>query len=284
MISIEMASIREYSLKDLSTIGEWKGSTLEEPESDLMIGMVSMPLQESTEILENKRYYVSDTDMIERRFLKTATEEFEKDGDPFGESILHKSLYDCVAHALGIDELVQKKTQEKFMKGELSTGITFREIVSEIARKGYKIPKIVDQKLQDIQMITIVSNAANVPIVVENTDTFTNTNVVWDADLQIVYVRKVVDGWLSVKGTYDELKKMNVIMEPMEKPRNINSTAKDVCGYKITIRKKVNEILEEVKRIGIPMIGEKKKNELVNLYCKHIVFPERFLSMIEYKN
>lgn len=267
----------QYSLSKLSGIGKWNGKTLKEPSIDLMMGLVSIPLQKSHETVENKRYYVSDTELIERRFLKDATEEFDKDKDPFSESELHKNLYDCVIQGFGIGDTIKKLTQEKFMSGHYDTGITFGEIVRSIKIDKYKMPGFINQKIDEITRVMILSEAMNVPMIIEDTDSFMNNNIVWDRTYDILYIRKVVDGWLSVKGSYTSLVNKGVITEPMEKPR------REVGMYKITVRKKVNEILEKLKELKIELNGGRKKKELVDIYCKHIVFPEIFLSMVECK-
>lgn len=272
-----MSSVQQYSLSKIVEIGKWRGKHLKEPSDELMMGMVSIPLQESNETIENKRYYVSDTELIERRFLKDATEEFDKDKDvdPFGESNLHSNIYDCALNALDIEGKVMKLGQDKFMNGDTYTSITFREIVQSIKTNKYKIPDIVDKKLDDMDKVLILAEAMNVPMIIEDTDTFTNNCVKWSNELQIVYIRGVVDGWLYVKGEYDDLLKKKIIKEPMDKSR------KEGDIYKITIRKKVKDILERLSFLKIEINDSKKKNELVNIYVKHIAFPERFLSTVD---
>lgn len=272
-----MTSVQQYSLSKLEEIGKWRGKYLEEPNADLMMGMVSVPLQESNETVENKRYYVSDTELIERRFLKDATEEFDKDKDvdPFGESDLHDNLYDCGLRSLNIEDKVKKLGQDKFMSGNAYENITFREIVQFVKTDKYKIPEKVDQKLDDMNKVKILGEAMNIPMIIEDTDTFTNNYVKWNRDFEIIYIRRVVDGWLSIKSGYDDLLKKNVIKEPMEKPR------KEGDIYKITTRKKVKDILERLSFLKIQIDGDKKKNNLINTYFKYIAFPERFLSTID---
>jgi len=272
-----MSGVQQYSLSKLSGIGKWSGKPLKEPSIELMMGLVSIPLQKSDETVENKRYYVSDTELIERRFLKDATEEFDKDTDPFSESELHKDLYDCVIKELGIGDTIKKLSQEKFMSGGYDTGITFYEIVSSVKSDKYKVPDHINQKIDEITQVMTLTEAMNVPMIIEDTDTFMNNNIIWDCTHDIIYIRKVVDGWLSVKGSYDNLVSMGVIVEPMEKPR------KEGGMYKITVRKKVNEILEKLKKLKIELNGAKKKKELVDIYYKHIAFPEIFLATIECK-
>ena len=270
-----MSSIQQYSLSDIESIGKWGGKCLKEPDTDLMMGLVSIPLQKSGETVENKRFYVSDTELIERRFLKDATEEFDKDMDPFSESELHKNLYYCSLSGLGIGDRVKKLTQEKFMNGNSFTGISFRELVQSVKTHKYKIKDIVDQNPNDLGKVMVLSEAMGIPIIIEDTDTFMNTNVKWNSDLSIVYIRKVVDGWLSINGRYDDLLEKGVIKEPMEKPKRSDYV------YKITVRKKVNDILERLKYLKIELQGSKKKPDLVKLYCDNIAFPERFLSTID---
>lgn len=272
-----MSGVKQYSLSNLSTIGKWSGKALKEPNIDLMMGLVSIPFEKSDETVENKRYYVSDTELIERRFLKDATEGFDKDADPFSESELHTGMYDCVIQGLGIGDTIKKLTQEKFMSGGYDTSIRFDEIVRSVKTDKYKVPENADKKIDEITQAMILTEAMNVPMIVEDTDIFMNNNIIWDRKHDILYIRKVVDGWLYIKSSYDNLVSSGVIMEPMEKPR------KEGGMYKITVRKKVNEILEKLKELKIELNGAKKKKELVDIYCKHIAFPEIFLSMVECK-
>ena len=270
-----MSSVQQYSLSNIESIGKWRGKYLKEPDNDLVMGLVSMPLQKSDETVENKRFYVSDTELIERRFLKDATEEFDKDTDPFSESVLHKNVFDCALSALGIEDKIKVMSQENFMNGNSFTSVPFRDIVQCVKTDKYKVPYTVDHKIDDMSKTIILSQAMNIPIIIENTDTFMNTCVKWNSDLPIVYIRKVIDGWLSVNGEYDDLLEKGIMKEPMEKPNS------GQYRYKITIRKKVNDILERLKYLKIDLKGGKKKTELVNIYCNHIAFPERFLSTID---
>ena len=270
-----MSSVQQYSLSNLGDIGKWAGKYLKEPDNDLIMGLVSMPLQKSDETIENKRFYVSDTELIERRFLKDATEEFDKDTDPFSESVLHKNLYDCALSALNIEDKLKVMSQENFMNGNSFASVSFRDLVQSVKTNKYKVPYTVDHKIDDIVKVIILSQAMNIPIIIENTDTFMNTHVKWNSDLPIVYIRKVIDGWLYVNGEYDDLLERGVIKEPMEKPYG------GEYKYKITVRKKVNDILERLKYLKIDLKGGKKKTDLVNVYCNHIAFPERFLSTID---
>lgn len=287
-----MSGILQYSLDEIGGLGKWAGSRLDDPDPSLLMGLVSLPLQKRTETIENKRYYVSDTEMIERRFLKEATEEFDKDkdSDPFGESTLYKRLYDCAIRNLGIESKIREMEQKKFLSGSLVSGVSFAEIIQMVSTKKIKNLEILaSQKLSDDIMVHNLSKAMNVPVIIESNDSFENTFVTWDSDLEIVYLRQVVDGWLGIRGTYQELMDKGVITEPMTKPRLkrkclgviMNTPIDPTNNRTFVIRKKVKEILEELKRLNIPTNGAKKKNEIVKVYCDSIVFPERFLSRIK---
>lgn len=263
-----MSTIQEYSLDSFKTVGNWKGKLPNEPPESLTMGMISNSLPEEA---ENKRYYVSDTELIERRFLKDATESFERTVDPFAESKLYTTCMDVVYDIAGLKEINDKLVQKHFLEGTVVNDIPLAEILS--AKNSKKLPKI-DEKGTDSYKINIISEHTGIPIVVEEISSFWDTKWVntVETTTKILWIREVADGWLCVYKTKEELETDEIWTTPFTKERNAS------VGKTTTIRKKVSEIKEEIEKIKINITVEKKKNELVDLYSKWVIFPERFLS------
>jgi hypothetical protein len=265
------------SLEEISKIGGWKGPSIEEPGPDLLMEMVSTG---SSEQVENKRYYVSDTELIERRFLKDATETFDRDTDPFANAILYKSALECVNALLGIDTVYSELSSQKFLDHG-STGVYFQEILTKLA-ENYSTQRIakkfrsVDDGFAEKTRILAIANVTYSPIVIEDLVGGKTWDSSWvsppEGTPKIVWVRRVVDGYLGVIGTQRELEELGVWKKVCKD--------REDTGSKITVRRKVSEIREELKKMDITYSGVTKKNELVNIYRKHVIFPEQFLSTI----
>ena len=268
-----MSSVKTYSLSELSKCGSWGKMSLKEPEPELLMEMISMG---SKEQVENKRYYVSDTDLIERRFLKDATESFDRDTDPFGESKLFATPLDCVFNIFGIDVLTARLMNESFLTGG-SAEIEFSDILKMIKNDkcNFKYASI-NNKSSDNEKMVAIANVKKVPIVLEDQsgkvwDTSWTTNPD-DSNPKILWIRNVVDGYLGIVLPLKELQENGIWKNVCEHDPNNGNT--------ITVRRKVSEIRDELKSLDIPINGAKKKNELVDIYSKSVIFPERFLSSI----
>lgn len=256
-----------YTLDDLSKIGDWGGERVEELDESLTIEMISTS---SNENVENQRYYVSDTDLIERRFLKDATESFDRDVDPFAECSLFEDPLQCIYHLLG----VEKKIRELSIKSYMQMGpsiVSVQDIFKEIALPGKKVPDISTTSTL-IHNIRILSLITNTPIVCES------LGGVWDTkwtrgDGRILWIREIVDGYLGLIDTEENLKTLGVWKDSYE---STIINIRPLTG----IRKKVGDIRNELIRLAIPIEGIKEKNDLVDIYSKHILFPERFLCQV----
>lgn len=262
-----MSTIPEYSLDSFKIVGNWKGKLPNDLPEYLTIGMISSSLFEEA---ENKRYYVSDTELIERRFLKDATESFERTVDPFAESKLYTTCMDAVYDIAGLKEIHDKLVQKHFLEGTVVTDITLSEILST---KNSKKHLKIDEKGTESYKINIISEHTGIPIIVEEIGSFWDTkwfNTV-EPTTKILWLREVADGWLCVYKTKEELETDEIWTTPFTKERNKTNVKS------LTVRKKISEIKEEIEKLKINITAEKKKNELVDLYSKWVIFPERFL-------
>jgi hypothetical protein len=270
--------VKTYTLDTLAKCGSWGKNSLSTPDKGLLMEMISTGLEEQ---VENKRYYVSDTDMIERRFLKDATTSFDidRDSDPFGESKLFDSELSCVYDILGINKTKEVLISKRFLENG-SSKISFEELMSELCREHNTLTKT---KLKDVNdtsssydKLNLISIITGVRIVIEDCSVkiwCSNWNMSKDdAEPKILWIRKVVDGYLGIVKTQKELETEGIWKEVC-----------DCTNYKwekITIRRKVKEIKDILEVLKIPLEGAKKKNELVSIYCKNVIFPERYLSTI----
>ena len=240
----------EFSVDDFIKVGGWKGPRPDKPEEELMTGIMSVPKTDNT------KYYVSDTEMIERRFLKNATESFEKerDTDPFAECVLRKSEMEAAYDALGIHKRVKELHTESFMKNGRSAEPL--EIIKNVSsKKSYSVSE---------DLIETISVATGVPLVREGVEEIRDTS--WSHKCEkIGWIKKVPDGYLG-------------LMINMEHPLISDISPKpNVSKRKFTVRKKVSDIKAELERLDIEHTQLKKKQEFVDLYCKNVLFPERFL-------
>lgn len=240
----------EFLVDDFRKIGCWKGSVPDKPEIDLMTGIVNETTGEHT------KYYVSDTEMIERRFLKNATETFEKerDTDPFSDCVLRNTEIEAAYDALNVLKEVKKIHTDYFMKNGRNADPL--EIIKELSsKKSYSVTE---------DLIETISVATGTPLVREDTEDIRDTP--WDSRCDKVgWIKKVPDGYLGLAIDVKDGLLNDVLTKPNVSKRNF------------IVRKKIVDIKNELTRLGIEHKGLKKKQELVDLYCRNVLFAERFL-------
>ena len=228
---------------------------------------------------ENKRFYVDDTDLIERRFLHkdTITFENQRDVDPFASAVLYTTMFDCIYNIPTIKSYIHKRVQQMFLeKGTLVSSSEKKDIymmldenkdtkkLRDIALKEWSISKDdtveIFEKYEnnDKYMLLMFSIGLCVPIVVEQTD-----GTVWNVGYtpaketdNIYWIRQVTDGYLCI---------MKTAVWAEERLRNndtLLSKQVDLRERKTLISKlKVNELKSHLTTLG-GTPGKMKKKEL----------------------
>lgn len=209
--------------KHLDTTG--KTYIADVPEALLSPMMVIAKLHEDADEKEpaNERFYVDETNMVERRFMKGSTEEFEsnRDVDPFAESSLYETTTECVLAHPDITTATSSLATKAFLDGKASSLVDGGSLdmvpllrdnaLFEDGRIRYQKEHpgtsfqeesnvFVDTKADDLRRTQSLGYMAGRPIVVESESG--NTRVYGpspeSSQTQVFWVRGVVDGWLGV--------------------------------------------------------------------------------------
>ena len=187
--------------------------------------------EESKDDDTNERFYVDETDMIERRFLKDATEKFESDRDidPFASSDLFGTLLECaLAHPV-LKKLMTTLATKQFLTGGTKASGDGMLIIApqlrdetafESGRLRYQrenpshtlqdaVSILADSSQDMYNRIRALSFLIGKPFVVE--DNTGHTRIIGPSPTKvsdtIYWVRGVVDGWLGVTMTAGEAEK-----------------------------------------------------------------------------
>jgi hypothetical protein len=265
-LMITPMAIPEHSLEFLAKRGVWGGKPIPTPPPDATLGLIKTTVTE-----ENVRYYVSDTELIERRFLKGATEEFEekRDTDPFASSTLFANVLDCLIHLLGLGERVKELQIKNFLERK-ECGNMMEEILKE---RGV----LLKSPMVQFEILNVIQATFQVPIVVENSKgEIFHTH--WPKEdyaskkVEVCWLREVPDGYLGIRKRHEEL---------VEKDIWKRVVVKQPTGMEYTIpsiRKKVGDMKEYVRELGIENVPPKaKKNDFIEIIEKSTLFPELFL-------
>ena len=170
----------------------------------------------------NERFYVDETNMVERRFLKEATDMFEtaRDVDPFASSSLFENLLDCALAHPSLKPMVTSLTTKQFLSGGdgtsgdgmLSLASQLRdETAFETGRLRYQkehpsensqdaVSVLADSSQDIYDRIKSLGFLTGKTFVIE--DDKGRTRIVGpsprDGSEAVYWIRGVVDGWLSI--------------------------------------------------------------------------------------
>jgi hypothetical protein len=170
----------------------------------------------------NERFYVDETNMVERRFLKEATDMFEtaRDIDPFASSSLFKNLLDCALAHPSLKSMVSSLTTQQFLSGggsssedgmlslasQLCDETTFetgrlryqKEHPSEYSQDAVSV--LVDSSQDIYNRVKSLGFLTGNTFVIE--DDKGCTRIVGpsprDGSEAVYWIRGVVDGWLGI--------------------------------------------------------------------------------------
>ena len=98
-------------------------------------------VDEPPETEVNQRFYVDETNMIERRFLADDTSKFKekRDVDPFATSVLHDTILSCVWEYLNIEDNLKSLRQEIFLNGVKNKETSDQQnMIVQIARNEWR--------------------------------------------------------------------------------------------------------------------------------------------------
>ena len=170
----------------------------------------------------NERFYVDETNMTERRFLKEATEKFESDRDidPFASSDLFETLLECALAHPALKTIMASLATTQFLSGGSGTsddGILVLapqlrdETTFETGRMRYQ-REHPGENLQDAVSI-LADSSQDVYSRIESLGFLTGSTLVIEDDKgtvrvvgpspmsgseSVYWIRGVVDGWLGI--------------------------------------------------------------------------------------
>lgn len=188
---------------------------------------IQRDIKEST--TDDDKFYIDETNMVERRFLKDATDTFEQDRDvdPFANAALYPNLLECtLAHPV-LQPFIRNIATQSFLNGTSGSGRidTTGEMLSlapilrdetsfETGRTRYlkehpdetlqgAVSILTDASSDDYSKISCLAFITGHPMVVE--DETGSTRVIGPSPQTpsdtVYWMRGVVDGWLGISMT-----------------------------------------------------------------------------------
>lgn len=226
---------------------------------------------------EKEKFYIDETNMIERRFLPQDTRTFEsvRTVDLFASSCLCETAVDCLRNVAGVDALISAPMRQQFLRGGLDDmetrwfSLLWEHHIPPSRRREYTMAEwgitedIVKRNIRGGDMALLsLSIALGKAVVLEKLDhsvkTFGACPVGFDEE--IYWIKQAPDGYLGVKMTVSDAEKRF-----KETPDLVISTSvperKDL-GYFTMSSMKVPDLKDHLKRLG-GTPGKLKKMELV---------------------
>lgn len=175
----------------------------------------------------NERFYVDETNMVERRFLKDATEEFEpeRDVDVFAKSDLHSSMLECALAHPSLKDVVSTIATSQFLTGGGSSLLEIaprlrEEPAFETGRIQYQkeypaensqdaVSILVDSSHDEYSRTRALAFLTGQPLVIEDETGKVRINGPSpqnESDM-VYWIRGVVDGWLGITMTAGDAEK-----------------------------------------------------------------------------
>jgi hypothetical protein len=175
----------------------------------------------------NERFYVDETNMIERRFLKNATDTFEpeRDIDIFAGSDLFESLLECALVHPSLKSIMSEFTTKNFLSSGTVTGTNMMSIAPELLlNSSFETGRVrflkenpdkssqeavmilSDTSQDDFNRVSSLAFLIGTPIVIEE---MTGKTRIYgptpstQTDM-IYWIRGVVDGWLGTTLTAND--------------------------------------------------------------------------------
>jgi hypothetical protein len=201
-------------------------------DSDIHGEMIETPTPTPT---QNQRFYVDETNMIERRFLADDTSKFKekRDSDPFATSVLHDMILDCIWEYLNIEDNLKSLRQEIFLNGIKNKETTDQQnMIVQIARNEWRKHSVdsirhtrrwVWDSMDETRAMTLLWNFLASSGHTNVYDTIAIIGIIWsktivveksslnqwiefgarpgkDSD-EMLWIREVPDGFLGVSST-----------------------------------------------------------------------------------
>jgi hypothetical protein len=261
--------------------------------------------QETTET--NQRFYVDETNMIERRFLADDTSKFKekRDVDPFATSVLHDSILDCVWEYLNIEKDLKVLRQEIFLNGIKHKESTDQEnMIIHIARDEWRKHSVEsirhacrwdwgsDSATKDGLESSAMTHLSRFLTNAGTYDAIAMTGIIWsktilveksslnqwiefgarpgkDSD-EILWIREVPDGFLGVSSTAGMVREYTRRLKMTGQLYSSETfTPKEKQPYKVPTIVGIQEILT---KNGIEFSKKDKKPELTRLLDQKLLW------------
>lgn len=250
----------------------------------------------------NERFYVDETNMVEKKFLRDATEIFEtaRDTDPFADADLRETAWECLLSHPVVEPLLREWTKENVLSGgndrtRLMDMATFLRNYSEFEAGRIRFRKergvtmydqsamaaIVDQGTDELERVSALAYIIGEPVVVEEENGVVRTyGPSPSSPDQIVYwLRCVVDGCLGISlKASDAEERFSTLLQKAEKPLRY---APDENGSPLLRHKKIR--VTHLREIYQNVTGEKpkglKKGDLVRNLSEKCLWAPRWPSL-----
>jgi hypothetical protein len=253
----------------------------EHPESILFAGEEESKYDE-TEIIrekEKEKFYIDETNMIERRFLPQDTRTFEsvRTVDLFASSCLCQTALDCLRNVMNVDSLIKDVVRQHFLKGRVDDVETrwfpllwenhtppLKKRESGMEEWGITQEQAYRFVLNGPGHMAVLSLAISlgIAVVLEGIDHKLNVIGLSPAstDEMIIWIKQVPDGFLGVKLSVKDAERRFKDIPELEILKD--SPKRNTVLFITTSSLKVTELKEKLKAMG-GTPGKLKKAELI---------------------
>jgi hypothetical protein len=228
---------------------------------------------------EKEKFYIDETNMIERRFLPQDTRTFEnvRTVDLFASSYLCETAVDCLRNVMNVDSLISDVMRQHFLKGRVDDVETrwfpllwenhtppLKKRDSGMEEWGITQEQAYRFVLNGPSHMAVLSLAISlgIAVVLEGIDHTLNVVGLSPAstDEMIVWIKQVPDGFLGVKLTVKDAEKR--FRDTPELKILKDSPKRNTVSFIRTSSLKVTELKEKLKAMG-GTPGKLKKAELI---------------------
>jgi hypothetical protein len=244
----------------------------------------------------NQRFYVDETNMIERRFLADDTSKFKekRDIDPFSSAVLHDNILDSLWETLNLEKDIKSVTQEIFLNNIKNTDQTNEQsMILQIARTEWRRHSVESVRascrwewgtgLEESHAMTLLWETMRSGSGSRRThDTIGVVGIIWDLPIllekrssnnwiefgarpgndnrETIWIREVPDGFLGIRTTSSVVREYTRRLKMTGQVYSSDTfIRKEKLCYKVPT---VSEIQEILAKNSIEYSKKDKKPEL----------------------
>ena len=242
----------------------------------------------------NQRFYVDETNMVERRFMKTATTSFdpERDTDIFAEASLHDDIVQCMLSHPSVSPIIKEIQTSMFLEESSSSFIRILEkLISHTEyekgrlrckrERGYDEKEVIsnimkDTLPKDIQVGSLAFIVGE-PVVIERENGIVQSFGPSPSSKEqtIYWIRCVVDGYLGI------------MMKAIDAEKRLSDTETlkilkdDYSGVLLKSKKvKVSHLKECYETKFNKKPSKMKKQDLIDCLSEHCIWGWNYPSII----